>query len=583
MSIENSELKNLNSAWSISTKYFFASKNKCFFTQNHDFVLGSSVIDTTSCSAVDGSDDEVTCSTVAGAATDGTTATVTITMPSYAGFSLLNCFDSVTAQTTFCSTPGIQCKWDGFRHGVDTEITESDFFDRMCSTFPYDLPITSSSCDSAYVADTFRELTMTFSKSVKVSSVELYNNGDLSYSGDASGMWVIADCHDCYRTNTFAQQISKAETKMIVQFGHLGHECKDRTATTVSDADMYTYGSCTTCSTGYMTDGSTNHCRQCDRGYKVTAGTPGDTDDVGCSIFSNADADKCIAENGYVPGTGAACTLCSTSLSNCYTCSADSSTCTNCFYPYTLDADTGKCVCSAPHAEVMGVCEQCTLPNCGQCSDQQSSSATVSARYIKLYNFGDRSGGDFGHNIEEIIVRTALGEQNFLTKSDWSPGRICHGGFEWDLYPYDSSLCFPDTLADGSVSENQYELRKLCDGNGDTGQSFKPSVSAYISGGGSAQVPWIEIDLGSSVNIAEIAIKNTDDSETKSWIVDGTIEAHSGINSFWSATFDGENDWYVEEKFHKDNFRVLREMRILAKIRMGILDFVGDVVNFMAI
>ena len=550
MSIENSELKNLNSAWSISTKYFFASKNKCFFTQNHDFVLGSSVIDTTSCSAVDGSDDEVTCSTVAGAATDGTTATVTITMPSYAGFSLLNCFDSVTAQTTFCRSPGIQCAWDGFRHGVgfvDTEITESDFFDRMCSTFPYDLPITSSSCDSAYVADTFRELTMTFSKSVKVSSVELYNNGDLSYSGDASGMWVIADCHDCYRTNTFAQQISKAETKMIVQFGHLGHECKDRTATTVSADDMYTYGSCTTCSTGYMTDGSTNHCRQCDRGYKVTAGTPGDTDDVGCSIFSNADADKCIAENGYVPGTGAACTLCSTSLSNCYTCSADSSTCTNCFYPYTLDADTGKCVCSAPHAEVMGVCEQCTLPNCGQCSDQQSSSATVvSARYIKLYNFGDHSGNSYGHSIGEIILRSAQGGQNLLQAGgSW---KICYGQDSSTPEADPDSWCMPDLDTDDpDVLDRQADLLNLYDANGDTGAGGWTTSFQPVKFGAAGFVdPWIEIDLGAPTTIAEIVILNSPTNAFKSWIVDGTIEVRNPADStVWSATFDGEKDWYA--------------------------------------
>ena len=32
---------------------------------------------------------------------------------------------------------------------------------------------------------------------------------------------------------------------------------------------------------------------------------------------------------------------------------------------------------------------------------------------------------------------------------------------------------------------------------------------------------------------------------------------------------------FVEEKFHKENFRVLSEMRILAKIKVVILDFVG--------
>ena len=37
----------------------------------------------------------------------------------------------------------------------------------------------------------------------------------------------------------------------------------------------------------------------------------------------------------------------------------------------------------------------------------------------------------------------------------------------------------------------------------------------------------------------------------------------------------------VEEKFLQENFRVLSEMRILAKIRVVILDFVGYV-DFLA-
>ena len=39
----------------------------------------------------------------------------------------------------------------------------------------------------------------------------------------------------------------------------------------------------------------------------------------------------------------------------------------------------------------------------------------------------------------------------------------------------------------------------------------------------------------------------------------------------------------VEEKFHKENFRVLSEMPILAKIRVVILDFVGYVDFFSEI
>ena len=39
-------------------------------------------------------------------------------------------------------------------------------------------------------------------------------------------------------------------------------------------------------------------------------------------------------------------------------------------------------------------------------------------------------------------------------------------------------------------------------------------------------------------------------------------------------------DEQVEEKFPKEKFRVYGEKRILAKIRLGILDFVGYVVSF---
>ena len=37
------------------------------------------------------------------------------------------------------------------------------------------------------------------------------------------------------------------------------------------------------------------------------------------------------------------------------------------------------------------------------------------------------------------------------------------------------------------------------------------------------------------------------------------------------------SEFMVEEKYHKEYFRVFSEMRILAKIRLDILDFVGYV------
>ena len=40
-------------------------------------------------------------------------------------------------------------------------------------------------------------------------------------------------------------------------------------------------------------------------------------------------------------------------------------------------------------------------------------------------------------------------------------------------------------------------------------------------------------------------------------------------------TAEGQSPLSVEEKFGEQNFRVLSEMRILAKIGVGILDFVG--------
>ena len=47
--------------------------------------------------------------------------------------------------------------------------------------------------------------------------------------------------------------------------------------------------------------------------------------------------------------------------------------------------------------------------------------------------------------------------------------------------------------------------------------------------------------------------------------------------------FDGCVIRQVEEKFPQEKFRVLSEMRFLAKIRLGILDFVGYVANFSEI
>ena len=375
----------------------------------------------------------------------------------------------------------------------------------------------------------------------------------------------------------------------------LGHQCN------AGDAI-----DCSTCATGYMTDGASNNCRQCDYGFLVTAGTAGNSDDVVCSAYhtyvtsANLPVDLQIPENGYVPG---AQTKCYSHMSNCYTC-ASMLVCTSCRHPYSLVSDA--CECSAPNVERCSdnqyttqvscegatetwECIDCTQSNCAQCSAAQTLPTSLEARYIKLDNFGDRSSDPFGFNIGEIIVRSSLTEENLLhTASGW---KICYGQDSTTAVNFPGSWCMPDLDTDDpDVLPRQREVLRLYDGNGNSQSggwrsSFRPEVGVSFQ----YTDPWLEIDFGDEITIVEIVVQNANDpldpADHKSWIVDANIEARDDAGTvLWSATFEGEADWYafspmdtqaVEEKTNRENFRVLPEMRILVEIKVGILDFAG--------